>query len=46
MIAAEMRSFAPADYLAYLPNPELNFEKSSALQVVLSILSCLLVRKL
>ena len=34
MIAAEMRSFAPGDYLAYLPKPELRFENSSALQVI------------
>jgi len=36
MIAAEMRSFAPGDYLAYLPKPELRFENSSALQVISS----------
>lgn len=34
MIATEMRSFAPGDYLAYLPKPELKFENSSALQVM------------
>lgn len=33
MIAAEMRSFAPADYLGYLPYPELSFANSTALQV-------------
>lgn len=32
LIVAEMRSFAPADYLAYLPYPELNF-KSPILKV-------------
>jgi hypothetical protein len=32
VIAAEMRSFAPSDYLAYLPYPELKFANSAALQ--------------
>ena len=33
LIASEMRSFAPSDYLAYLPYPELKFMNSTALQV-------------
>ena len=34
MIANEMRSFQPGNYLAYLPLPELTFSKSTALQVI------------
>lgn len=33
LIVAEMRSFAPGDYLAHMPYPELKF-KSPALKVL------------
>jgi hypothetical protein len=35
LIASEMRSFSPGDYLSYLPYPELSFANSTALQVKL-----------
>ena len=34
LIAAEMRTFTPANYLSYLPYPTLSFANSSALQVL------------